>query len=505
MRKSDSYRTILRAFSIIGGAQIVSIAIGLVKMKIAAAVLGPAGVGLVGLYTTLMQTVATVASIGIANAGTRQIAAASAAGDDLAVERTRHALFWGTLALAFLGSVLFWIASDWVAYVVLADPARAPQLAWLSIGVGLSVATGYQAALLTGLRRVTDLARITIGAGLAGAVLGVSAILFWGDAGLLAMVLVAPAITLVLGHVFVAKLGSVPSSARGAVQGLLEMAQVWRELVRLGPAFMLSSVVVLLGHLATLTLVQRTLGPEAMGHFQAAWTVGMMYLGFVLGAMSTDYFPRLTAAIHDDALVRRLVNEQTEVSLLVCAPVFLAMLGCAPWVIQVVYSAEFGPAVDILRWQLLGDILKVLSWPLAFVIPAHGAGKTFILIEVLAMAAFLVTIWIGMPLVGVTVTGIAFLAMYGLYLYLARWLGGRMIGFRWSRDVIYQASALIAAAILVDITSRISDLGGALLGLTLGLAFGFWALLRLSHQAGTEGRLGQLALAAARMTQWMKR
>lgn len=495
----------MRAFSIIGGAQIVSIAIGLVKLKIVAAVLGSAGVGLVGLYTTLMQTVATVASLGIENAGTRQIAAASAAGDDLAVERTRYALFWGTLALALLGSVLFWVVSGWVARVILADPASAAQLAWLSIGVGLCVATGYQAAMLTGLRRVADLARITIGAGLAGAVLGVSAISVWGEAGLLVMVLAVPAITLVLGHAFVAKLASAPRSVRIPVQGFHQLAQDWRELARMGPAFMLSSVVTLVGHLATLTLVQRTLGPEAMGHFQAAWTVGMMYLGFVLGAMSTDYFPRLTAAINDAALVRRLVNEQTEVSLLLCAPVFLAMLGCAPWVIQIVYSAEFGPAVDILRWQLLGDILKVLSWPLAFVILARGAAKTFVTIEALAMAAFLAMIWIGIPLVGVTITGIAFLAMYGLYLYLAWWLGGRMIGFQWSRHVIYQALALIFAAILVDITSRVSDLGGALLGLTLGLAFGLFALLRLSHQTGTDGRLGQVSRAALRMTEWMKR
>jgi O-antigen/teichoic acid export membrane protein len=501
----NSYRAILRGFGIIGGGQLASIAIGLVKLKIVAAFLGPAGVGLVGLYSNLMQIGATVASLGIGNAGTRQIAAATAAGDDQAVERTRYALFWGVLALAVVGSVLFWAVSGWVARVILADPASAPQLAWLSLGVGLSVASGYHTAILTGMRQLVDLARITIGAGLVSALLGVSAIFYWGEAGLLAMVLVVPAITLVLGQVFVAKLPSAPRSARGPVQGAQKIAHDWRELARIGPALMLSSLVTLLGHLATLTLVERSLGADAMGHFQAAWTVGMLYLGFVLGAMNTDYFPRLAAANRDDALACRLVNQQTEVSLLVCAPVLLGMLGCAPWVIQLVYSAEFRPAVEILRWQLLGDILKVLSWPLANVIPARGAGKTFLMIETLAMAALIVTIWIGLPLVGVTITGIAFLGVYGLYLILARWLGGSMISFQWSRHVIYQALALIAAAILVDITSRVSDLGGALLGITLALAFGLFALLRLSHQAEIDGHLGKVAGTAARLTDWMKR
>jgi len=69
----------------------------------------------------------------------------------------------------------------------------------------------------------------------------------------------------------------------------------------------------------------------------------MTYLGFVLGAMATDYYPRLTAAISDTATATRLVNEQTEVALLLCAPVLLAMLGLAPWVIHLLYSAEFAP------------------------------------------------------------------------------------------------------------------------------------------------------------------
>ncbi len=501
MSRPNAYRTMLRSSSIIGGAQVINIAIGLVRMKAAAVLLGPAGVGLVGLYNNLMQTAATVASLGMANVGTRQIAAAHAEGGDLAVGRIRRALFWATLGLALIGAALFWLASGWVARVVLADPARAPQLAWLSLGVALSVATGYQAALLTGLRRVGDLARITIGAGLAGTVLGVAALWLWGEAGLLAMVLVAPAVTLALGHVFVARVKGPP----GPAPDWAETSREWRNLARLGLAFMLSAVVTLLGHLAARMLVQRELGPEALGQFQAAWTIGMTYLGFVLGAIGTDYFPRLTAVIQDPAQACRMVNEQTEVSLLLCAPVLLAMLGCAPWVIRLLYSAEFGPAIDILRWQLLGDILKVLSWPLVSVIPARGAGKTFMLTESLAMAALLAAIWIGIPWFGVTATGIAFVAMYGLYLPLVWVLGRRMIGFRWSRSVAWQALALIAAAVLVDITSRISDPAGAALGLILALIFGLWALLRLSHQAGATGRLGQIARAAERMTRWMKR
>lgn len=80
--------------------------------------------------------------------------------------------------------------------------------------------------------------------------------------------------------------------------------------------------------------------------------------------MSTDYYLRLTAVISDHGEGRRLlslVNQHTEVGLLLCIPVLVLMLGLARWVIGLLYSNAFGPGAGVLRWHLLslGDILKV--------------------------------------------------------------------------------------------------------------------------------------------------
>lgn len=497
----SSYRTILRSSSIIGGAQVINIAVGLVKMKVVAVLLGPAGVGLIGLYLSLIQTASSIAGLGLGNVGTRQIAVAHAEGGDIAVGRTRRALFWGTMLLALTGAALFWLASGWIARVILADESRTHEVAWLSLGVALTVAAGSQGALLTGLRRIGDLARINVGAGAIGAALGVLALWIWGAQGLIAMVLIAPVVTFLLGHLYVARLGP----PAGPAIRLPEMSREWRVMATLGFAFMLSGLVTTLGHLASRTLVQRELGAEALGQFQAAWAIGMTYLGVVLSAMGTDYYPRLTAAIHDRANATRLVNEQTEVALLLCAPLLLAMLGLAPWVITLLYSTEFSPAVEILRWQLLGDILKVMSWPLGFVILAAGAGRTFVLTESLGMGIFVLGVLIGLPLVGVTATGVAFLALYVAYLPLVWWFGWRMIGFIWTRAVKAQALVVMTAAVTVDITARWSEPLGAILGLGLAAITGLWALMRLSAMAGAGGALGRIAGFGERMTRWMIR
>lgn len=136
----------------------------ILKMKVAAVLLGPTGVGLIGLYTSLFQTSASVAALGLDGAGARQLAAADADGGDLAVAKARRAILWCGLVLAILGGSLFLILSPVIARTIVDDHARQSDVAWLSIGVALTVVAASQTAILTGLRRVGDLARINIGA-----------------------------------------------------------------------------------------------------------------------------------------------------------------------------------------------------------------------------------------------------------------------------------------------------------------------------------------------------
>lgn len=498
---SSSYRTILRASSIIGGASVINILAGLVKMKAAAVLLGPAGVGLVGLYQNLMQTAGSVAGLGMTNSGTRQIAAAGVTGGAAAVGRVRRALFWGTMAQALVGAGFFWLASSWIAARLVADPSRTTEVGWLAVGVGLSIAAGAQSALLRGLRKIGDIARVQAGSGVIGAAIGVIALLTWGADGLIALVLIAPVVSFVLGHLYVARL----PQPEGAPEAPLVLVREWGAMARLGLAFMISGLVTVLGFLAARVLVQRELGPDALGQFQAAWSIGMTYLGFVLGAMGSDYYPRLTAAMTEPTAAVQLVNEQTEVALLLCGPVLVAMLGCAPWVIRLLYTADFAPAVEILRWQLLGDILKVMSWPLGFVLVAAGAGKTFILTESLGIGVFVIGVAVGLPLIGVTATGVAFLALYVAYLPMVLWLGARRIGFRWTPAVRWQSVLVIGVALVVTLAARWSDTAGAITGLVFGFALGLWGLTRLSYASNATGRLSELGKIGERIRAWVKK
>lgn len=488
----SSYRTILRSSSIMGASTLLNIFFSLVKMKVAAVLLGPAGVGLIGIYQNLVQTASSIAGLGLDGAGTRQVAAALGDTDGRNLTLTRVALLLGATVLALVGGFGFWMLSGWIAHRVFGAGAAAPEVAWLALGVALTIMSASQLAYLKGMRMIGDVARVNILAGFSAMALGILAIWMWGTSGVVALVLLVPLTTFAASSWFVARSRRlVPQAPRPAPS---ELGAEWRILVTLGVAFMLGALVMTAAELAVRSMVQRQLGQEALGQFQASWSIGMLYLALILGAMATEYYPRLTGVINDARTAVRTIDEQTEVALLLCGPLLLGMLSLAPWVIRLLYSAEFAPAVKILHWQLLGDTMKILNLPLGYVVLARGSGKIYIVIQALGAAAFSGATYLLLPRMGVAATGVAFIAMYAVALPLNLLAARYWLGFWWSRTVALQALLLVlASAALAALGHHVSDLATALVGVPLTAGFAIYAMVRLSRMAGLGGSVARIA------------
>jgi PST family polysaccharide transporter len=490
-----SYRRILKGTSIIGGASFINIVIGLLRTKVLALLLGPSGVGLASLYTGLMGTASTVATMGLGVVGTRQIAEAYSKEDTHAIKVARRALFWGTMALAAAGGLVVWSLRSVLAVQALGNASYSRAVGWLSIGVALSVAGASQAALIQGMRRIGDIARLNVFGSAISTVLGIGLLWRWGNSGLVAYILVAPLASFALGHFYVSRL---PKAGTESVT-VHELTREWKMLLRLGLAMVGAGLVQQFAQLWIRIDVARVLGAQSLGQYQAAWTISMQYVSFVLLAMGTDYYPRLTGVIHDHKAASILVNEQTEVATLLSAPVFIAMISVAPWVIHLLYAASFTPAIEILRWQILGDVLKVASWPLGFLILAAGDGKTFFLTETTSLLVLTGLITGLAPIMGLPITGIAYLAMYVFYLPLVYWLARRRIGFHWSRSVLILSIVTFAICIAVDIITALTH-WGMLVGCVTAVALAAYSLGRITLMSDLGGPVGHLGAKARQLT-----
>ncbi len=213
-----------------------------------------------------------------------------------------------------------------------------------------------------------------------------------------------------------------------------QVRQEAASLLKLGFAFMASGFLMMGAAWAVRTMVLRMAGFDAAGYYQSAWTLGGLYVGFILQSMGADFYPRLTGVAKDNPACNRMVNEQAQISLLLAGPGVIATLSFAPLVIALFYSARFEAAVGILRWICLGMTLRVVTWPMGYIIVAKGEQSLFFITEMAWTVVNVGLSWICIRSFGVNGAGIAFFGSYAFHGLMIYPIVRRSSGFRWSRE-----------------------------------------------------------------------
>jgi PST family polysaccharide transporter len=424
-----SYGQILKSSALIGGSQVANIAIGVVRTKAMAMLLGPAGFGLFGLYGSIANLTQSVAGMGINSSGVRQIAEAAGSGDQTRIGQTTAVLRRTSVVLGLLGATLLLVFSRQVSRLTFGSTDRAAAVSLLSIVVFFSLVSAGQGALIQGMRRIADLAKMNVLGALFGVCTGIPLVYFFRERGVVPSLVSVAAVTILTSWWYSRKI-----DVQTPTVTLSQVRQEASALLKLGSAFMASGLMTMGVAYFVRIIVLRKVGFEATGLYQSAWALGGLYVGFILQAMGADFYPRLTANVGNHEECNRLVNEQTLVGLLLAGPGVLATLTFAPLVIALLYSAKFGGAVAVLRWICLGATLQVITWPMGFIIVAKGRQGLFFLSELAWTIVAVGLAWFCVARYGLNGAGIAFFGSYVFHIFLTYPLVYWLSGFRWSRE-----------------------------------------------------------------------
>lgn len=425
--ETRTYGQILKSSAIIGGSSVVKIAVGIIRTKAMALLLGPAGFGLFGLYGSILNLFQTLAGMGVESSGVRQIAEAVGSGDTERIAQTTIVLRRTSVFLGLLGAGLLVTLSRQVSILTFGSDSHATVVRLLAIAVFFQLVSGGQGALIQGMRRIADLAKLGVWGALFGTLISIPVVYFFREKGVVPSLICVAGMLLFTSWWYGRELRFQPA--------FLTRAQILHEageLLKLGFAFMSSGLMTMGVAYAVRILVLRKVGYEGTGLYQSAWTLGGLYVGFILQAMGADFYPRLTAAANDNILCNRLVNEQTQVGLLLAGPGVIATLTFAPIVIALFYSAKFGAAVAVLRWICLGTMMQVITWPMGFIIVAKAEQVLFFACELAWTVVSLALAWSCVSVFGLNGAGIAFFGSYVFHLFLIYPIVHRLSGFRWS-------------------------------------------------------------------------
>jgi len=472
---------ILRVSAAMGLSSLLTVAFGAVRYKFIAIELGAPGVGLLGILTSAMTFGVILFSLGLNTSGVQ--ATAAAGGDEVQFQRTSVALLLGSRWLGGVGGLLVALLGLTLGASFLPRPAHPVLIVWLGVALAAMIVSGGQLALLNGTGNIRAMVKSSALGSLIGTVVTIAAVYISGQAGLIAALAAAPLATLACSSWFLLREPKVYPRPR--------FNQWWPELRGM---LMLGGVVtlaLLLGSATQLIVrvwLQHSHGLPIAGYFQAASTITSLYLGFVLTGLSAEYYPRISAQSADPRRVNVSVDSQIRVSLLLGAPVLLWMMVLSPFVLHVLYASDFQSATGILRWQLFGDILKIVGWAVAFLLLARRARGAFFLVEFSWNICYLL---LALPLAsqnGLTALGVAYVGSFALSVPVTLWLAHRETRFMLQRRTF----ALLVALLFVGGATLWSLANGSGMGLYIGatLASGVTmaSFIALSRWRAREGQ-----------------
>lgn len=454
-----SYQQILKSTSIVGGATVASLVFGLIRGKILALLVGPAGIGLFGVLNVLFNTGTTVAGLNLQSTGVRQVGATPANSPERARAKTGLWLFaW---LAAIIGGFAFWLFERFVYVPNTPALVSGPSFPWIALAVGLSTLNGAQLVILQVYGKIAAIAYVRLLGSFLSMVLAVLAVYLLGTTGLYVAVLAVPLSGIIVALIWSRGMGWQIRTPLGRW-----VIGEWRTLIIMGVGLTAASITGNASQLLLRSVITDRGGLSAAGLFQAAWTLTNVNLSVILSAMAVGYFPRLTAlAQYPDKLAETL-NQQLHVALLLASPILTFAVGFAPLLLQLLYSNSFTGASHVLQLQIAGDVLKIATWSMGYVLLAMNATVGFFIAGVTFDIAVVVLVWLLYPLIGLDSAGLGYVIALALSMITSLVLIARH-GITIDRRNMTWIAALFGCLIVLSLVSMYSVVTG--IGLSLAV------------------------------------
>lgn len=442
MKKENSYTHVLKYTGLFGGVQGLNIAITLIRNKFVALLLGPAGMGLVSLFNTVVNFFSQATNLGISFSAVRHI---SELFDNGTPEEVAHFVKivrgWslltalaGMLLLAMLGPTLSSSVFSWGNHTL--------HFILLSPIVAILAITGGETAILKGARRLKPLAIVQVVTMVAALAISLPVYYVFGVSGIVPVLVMLATVTMIVTMRFSCRL--YPYTIRGA-KGVLGEGM---EMVRLGVAFVLAGVFGSGAELAIRTFLNLEGDLDIVGLYNAAYMLTITYAGMVFSAMETDYFPRLSAIAADRVATNDTVNRQIEISLLLVSPMLVALIVFLPIIMPLLYSSRFMAIVGMAQIAVFSMYFKAIVLPIEYINLAKSDSRSYLAIELFYDVIIVLLIVCFYRRFGLWGTGLALTVAHLLNLIVVLVYAKIRYGFSLSRGAVAYCLAQLPLGVM---------------------------------------------------------
>jgi len=371
-KEKSSYKQIMKATSIFGGVQVFNIIITIIRSKVIAVYLGPAGMGIAGLLNSSTGLVKALTNFGLGTSAVRDIASAYESKDQIRIRTTVvvfRRLVWIT---GILGTVATIVLAPILSKFSFGNEDYTIAFMWLGVTLLLQQLASGQMVILQGTRKLKLLAKANLLGSIIGLLVSVPLYYYKGVEGIVPALIITAVVTFLVAWYFARK---VKVESIAVTQS--ETISKGKGMLKLGFALSLTGLIAMGTSYFLRIYISNTGSLDDVGLYNAGFAIIGIYVGLVFSAMATDYFPRLSGVAHDNTQSTVLINQQAEMGVLILAPILVVFLIFINWVIILLYSQKFVPINGMIQWSALGMYFKVATWSIGFIFLAKGAFKLF--------------------------------------------------------------------------------------------------------------------------------
>ena len=461
-----------RSAGLLGTQRIVLVVLGAVRTKIAAYLLGPAGLGILAQASALRELLAVVCQLGSRSGYVDMVSDAHERGDGAALRDAMLAVLSIVGMMSTMVGFVVVLQAPRVAQWAFADPGRTGLVLLALVTVVLAVPRRALSNTFLGVLDYRSLLWIGVAESIVAIVAMALLARWFGVAGAVASFLCIEVVALgaawwllrrrVLRPMGISLRG--PRPRRQAVVGLLRLAGALSAtaLVSAGAVFFVRGEIL------------DRLGAEANGFYQVAWQVGQNYLGMV-GVVLWGYgLPKVTRTRATPGEVLRLQNELFRLIVALLPPGVIVLLVLREFWIPLLFSEAFLPAASLLVLQLSGELVSMLRQSMNISLLPHRRLGFMVLQPTLFWGLWALGAMLGLSSFGLVAVAGAYLAS-NLVMWVVSWgYHRRVFGYRLDSD---NRRSLAWAAPLFLLAAALSQQSDPVLGTVLPLSLATLALL----------------------------
>lgn len=368
----SSYLQIVKTTSLFGGVQFFNIVISIIRTKLIALFIGPAGMGIAALLNSTINIISGITGLGIETSAVKHISGSYKNEDLKSVSKNVSIVRKLALLTGIFGTLLTILFSKWLSQLTFGNSDHTFSFVFLSIILLMKQLSTGELVILQGLRKMRFLAKANFYGNLFGLLFSIPLYYYYRIDAIVPTIILASLSSVLFSFYYSRKVGIVKTKVSNN-----QLTTEGKSIIRLGIMLTFSGFLTLFSTYLIQIYVGKIGGLEQVGFYNAGFTLLNSYVGIIFTVMSTDYFPRLASICNEEEKVRTSVIQQSFMSILIITPIIILFLTFIPLIVKIIYTPKFVSIIPMVCLGILAMLFRAVSWSMGYIIIAKGDSKIF--------------------------------------------------------------------------------------------------------------------------------